>query len=327
MVYVLDSRMGEIVGASDALAARPRTWREALERIAFAYRRFLVAHPDLLPLLVGRLPIGPHALTIRERSLAALTERGFSQELAARAFTTLLQYVVGSAVTQAGSPAPDEAAAIRDYYRSLDPAAYPHVAAAPRRSRRHRARRGRRGPGDRARWHRSHPPAQRALALSRRSELRQCPDLRSELSPTVRSHRNLRPPRPQPERSRLSSALQRSSELSCSSWAQSRSICTPCWPSATRRNGWPKLIAREPSSAQESRRDAAAERRGCVPHPSGRTPPCWPRSARESAIAISDLATGDPVLARAAPAQLPPSRSRRPRPRSRAPPERSATAM
>src|SRR3954449_11370152 len=130
MVYVLDSRMGEIVGAYDALAARPRTWREALERIAFAYRRFLVAHPNVLPLLVGRLPIGPHALSIRERSLAALTERGFSQELAARAFTTLLQYVVGSAMTQAGSPAPDEAAALRDYYRSLDAAAYPHVAAA-----------------------------------------------------------------------------------------------------------------------------------------------------------------------------------------------------
>src|SRR3954449_8517616 len=132
MVYVLDSRMGEIVGAYDALAGqgRPRTWREALERIAFAYRRFLVAHPNLLPLLVGRLPIGPHALTIRERSLAALTERGFSRELAARAFTTLLQYVVGSAVTQAGSPALVEAAAIRDYYRSLDAAAFPHVAAA-----------------------------------------------------------------------------------------------------------------------------------------------------------------------------------------------------
>jgi AcrR family transcriptional regulator len=130
MVYVLDSRMGEIVDAYDALAARPRTSREALERIAFAYRRFLVDHPSVLPLLVGRLPIGPNALTIRERSLAALTERGFPQELAARAFTTLLQYVVGSAVTQAGSPAPDEAAAIRDYYRSLDAAAYPHVAAA-----------------------------------------------------------------------------------------------------------------------------------------------------------------------------------------------------
>ena len=130
MVYVLDSRMGEIVSAYNALAARPRTWREALEQIAFAYRQFLVAHPNVLPLLVGRLPIGPRALTIRERSLAALTERGFSQELAARAFTTLLQYVVGSAVTQTGSPAPDEAAAIRDYYRSLGTAAYPHVAAA-----------------------------------------------------------------------------------------------------------------------------------------------------------------------------------------------------
>ena len=130
MVYVLDSRMGEIVGAYDAQSARPRTWREALERIAFAYRRFLVGHPNVLALLVGRLPVGPNALTIRERSLAALTERGFSQELAARSFTTLLQYVVGTAVTQAGSPAPDEATAIRDYYRSLDADAYPHVAAA-----------------------------------------------------------------------------------------------------------------------------------------------------------------------------------------------------
>src|SRR3954454_5884026 len=100
MVYVLDARMGEIARAYDESVARPRTWREALERIAFAYPRFLVAHPNVLPLLVGRLPVGPHALTVRERTLAALIERGFSRDLAARAFTTLLQYVVGSAVTQ-----------------------------------------------------------------------------------------------------------------------------------------------------------------------------------------------------------------------------------
>jgi len=130
MVYVLDARMGEIARAYDESVARPRTWREALERIAFAYRRFLVAHPNVLPLLVGRLPVGPNALTIRERSLAALKARGFSQKLAARAFTTVLQYVVGAAVTEGGAPTRDEAAEIRDYYRSLDAAAYPHVAAA-----------------------------------------------------------------------------------------------------------------------------------------------------------------------------------------------------
>src|ERR1700755_3059656 len=48
MVYVLDSRMGEIVDAYDAQSARPRSWREALERIAFAYRAFLEAHPNVL---------------------------------------------------------------------------------------------------------------------------------------------------------------------------------------------------------------------------------------------------------------------------------------
>src|ERR1700755_1253052 len=38
MVYVLDSRMGEIVDVYDGQSARPRSWREALEQIAFAYR-------------------------------------------------------------------------------------------------------------------------------------------------------------------------------------------------------------------------------------------------------------------------------------------------
>src|SRR6185312_15585045 len=51
MVYVLDSRMGEIVAAYDLEAARPRSWREALERIALAYRGFLEAHPNVLALL------------------------------------------------------------------------------------------------------------------------------------------------------------------------------------------------------------------------------------------------------------------------------------
>src|SRR4029079_1035810 len=48
MVYVLDSRMGEIVGAYDALAAPPRTWRGGREADALSARRFLVAHPNVL---------------------------------------------------------------------------------------------------------------------------------------------------------------------------------------------------------------------------------------------------------------------------------------
>src|ERR1700750_948840 len=61
LVYVLASRMGEIVGAYDAESARPRSWREALERIAFAYRRVLDPHPNLLPPPGGRLPVWAHA--------------------------------------------------------------------------------------------------------------------------------------------------------------------------------------------------------------------------------------------------------------------------
>src|SRR6201985_3527240 len=56
MVYVLDSRMGEIVDAYDAQSARPRSWREALERIAVAYRAVPGAPPNVLSLLVRPAP-------------------------------------------------------------------------------------------------------------------------------------------------------------------------------------------------------------------------------------------------------------------------------
>src|SRR4051812_1384207 len=59
MVYVLDSRMGEIVGAYDALAARPRTWREALGRMRFRIARFPAPLPNCFPPPSGRLPFGP----------------------------------------------------------------------------------------------------------------------------------------------------------------------------------------------------------------------------------------------------------------------------
>ena len=130
MVHVVDRLLGEVQAADAGTMDAPYSWREALRQIAFGYRRFLAAHPNVLPLLVAQLPIGPNALAIRERSLATLDGCGFSRGLAARVFTTLLQYVVGSAVTQAGSPGPQEAAAIGDYYRSLDAANFPHVSRA-----------------------------------------------------------------------------------------------------------------------------------------------------------------------------------------------------
>jgi AcrR family transcriptional regulator len=130
LAHVVDRLLGQVGASVDREAPAPTTGREALQALGNGYRSFLSAHPNVLPLLVAQLPVGPNALAIRERAIAALTRFGFSQQLAARAFTTLLQYVVGAALTQPGSPGPAESAVIRDYYRSLDAGTYPHVVAA-----------------------------------------------------------------------------------------------------------------------------------------------------------------------------------------------------
>jgi AcrR family transcriptional regulator len=130
MVYVVDRVLGEVRAPEDSDEGAPRDWREGMRRFAFQFRSVLARHPSMLPLFVVQLPLGPNALTIRERVVAMLTRFGFSAQLAARSYNTVAQYVLGSAITRPGSPMPEEAAAIGEYYRALDREAYPHVVAA-----------------------------------------------------------------------------------------------------------------------------------------------------------------------------------------------------
>jgi len=127
MVHVVERLLGEVQMPGGPRHSGRGTWQDAMRRMAVQYRGVLARHPNMLPLVVAQLPIGPNALALRERSIATLTGFGFSRGLAARAFTTILQYVVGSALAQRGDPGPAEAAAIGDYYRTLDPEVFPHV--------------------------------------------------------------------------------------------------------------------------------------------------------------------------------------------------------
>ena len=113
-------------------AERPSTWQDAARRASFGFRQLLSRHPNVLPLLVAQVPIGPNGLAARERMVAALVGYGFAPRLAARAYTTIAHYVVGFAVQQhaPGAPGPEDAAALGDYYRTLDPATYPYTVAA-----------------------------------------------------------------------------------------------------------------------------------------------------------------------------------------------------
>ena len=128
MVLVVDRLLGEDQETADETGHAPaQDWRTAAREASLRFHRSLSRHPNVLPLLVVQVPIGPRALALRERTVAALVGHGFSPRGAARAYTALAHYVIGFAVQQhaPGAPGPADAAALGAYYRGLDPERYP----------------------------------------------------------------------------------------------------------------------------------------------------------------------------------------------------------
>jgi AcrR family transcriptional regulator len=130
MVYVVDRLLADVHPADEPEAAPARTWQEAARDVALRFHRALSEHPNVLPLLVSQVPVGPNGLAVRERTIGMLVRLGFSPGLAARGYSTIAQYVIGFAVVEPGFPGPEEAAALGDFYRALDPQMYPQTVAA-----------------------------------------------------------------------------------------------------------------------------------------------------------------------------------------------------
>jgi AcrR family transcriptional regulator len=131
MVYVVDRILGEVDIDTDDGTPRA-TWQQATAHGAGAFYEVLKRHPNALPLLVSQVPVGPNALTNRERSLAVLLACGFQTDLAARAYTALAHYVLGFALQQHGPGAPqqEDASNLRDFYLALDTKNHPATVAA-----------------------------------------------------------------------------------------------------------------------------------------------------------------------------------------------------
>ena len=131
LVHVVDRLLGEL-RSSATREPPPHGWKDAMRRRFLRLRRGLSDHPNLLPLLASQVPIGPNGLAVREETIAELAAYGFPVELAARVYTTLGHYVIGF-LAQAHAPdsqARVQAAALRAYYRGLDPVLYPSTVAA-----------------------------------------------------------------------------------------------------------------------------------------------------------------------------------------------------
>jgi AcrR family transcriptional regulator len=130
VVYVVDRLLADVQASEDEREPPARDWQSAARQTAVRFHRALSQHPNVVPLLIAQIPVGPSAMAVREQSIAAFARFGFSPRLAARAYTTIAQFVIGFAVLEPGSPTAADAAALGDHYRNLDPELYPHTIAA-----------------------------------------------------------------------------------------------------------------------------------------------------------------------------------------------------
>jgi AcrR family transcriptional regulator len=111
-------------------------WTQQLKTLAHRLRQVLEAHPGIAAILKTRDPLGPHSLALAEALLAPLQAAGFADRQAGLAFSLLLDYTVGFAVSSPRTSVNEQRVrdpAIRtqlhQFFRSLPPDRFPALVA------------------------------------------------------------------------------------------------------------------------------------------------------------------------------------------------------
>lgn len=106
----------------DPLRLRTMPWQEACKAVAYAMFDALRQHPNVAPLMVQEVPIGPNALATREAMIALLLDNGFPPALAARSYATLARYILGFAIQLTST---HDDAGLAQAFHNLDPNEFP----------------------------------------------------------------------------------------------------------------------------------------------------------------------------------------------------------
>jgi TetR/AcrR family tetracycline transcriptional repressor len=125
---VLDGVLAEVDFHTDPSLA----WTQQLKVLAHRLRQVLEAHPGVAGLLKTRDPLGPHSLALAEALLAPLQAAGFADRQAGLAFSLLVDYTVGFAVSATPTAVNEQRVrdpAIRtqlhEFFRTLPPDRFP----------------------------------------------------------------------------------------------------------------------------------------------------------------------------------------------------------
>ena len=128
LVALMVDRM---IGETDLPAVASMPWQQACISLAQNMFDALSRHGNVASLLIGHVPMGPHALARRELVLSVLLDNGFAPAVAAHAYATLSRYVLGFAIQASGSAvAGAQDAELSAKFQALDPARYPATVAA-----------------------------------------------------------------------------------------------------------------------------------------------------------------------------------------------------
>lgn len=111
---LVTSLFDRVISEYDPDQHREGDWREQLGSSFRWFRRALVSHPGIMPVLTRRVGVGNHSDRITESVLASLRRIARDDEEAARAFFALVSYTVGFACLEAASMAQRRAAGIDD---------------------------------------------------------------------------------------------------------------------------------------------------------------------------------------------------------------------
>jgi AcrR family transcriptional regulator len=129
---LLDGVLAEVDFHTDPSLA----WTEQLKNLAHRLRQVLEAHPGVAAILKTRDPLGPHSLALAEALLAPLQAAGFADRQAGLAFSLLVDYTVGFAVS--ATPTSVNEQRVRDpairtqlhqFFRTLPPDRFPALVA------------------------------------------------------------------------------------------------------------------------------------------------------------------------------------------------------
>jgi TetR/AcrR family transcriptional regulator, tetracycline repressor protein len=127
VAQVIDRVFGDV--EYDTAQNGSQSWQETCKSFARKTFDVLRHHPNVAPLLVERIPIGPNAMAGREHIIALLLDSGFEPELAARSYATVARHVLGFAIqlttpAGAGQTETDDATASNQFH-GVNPAEFP----------------------------------------------------------------------------------------------------------------------------------------------------------------------------------------------------------